>query len=684
MIKKILPLLLLTTTVFCQYKNIRVNNPSSVTPEEVSIAINPTNPSNLAAGANIRFYYYSNDAGLTWTEGQLSSPLGVWGDPCVTYDVNGNLYFGHLSNPPAPGYWIDRIVVQKSTNGGLSWNSGTGIWFEAPKNQDKEWLAVDMTQSLYRNRLYAAWTEFDSYGSTTTSDSTRILFSFSTDEGNSWNSAVRVSDDGGNCVDSDSTVEGAVPAVGPNGEIYLSWSGPKGIIFDKSSDGGVTWGKDVVVTTQPGGWDFNIEGIYRCNGMPITGCDISNSSYRGNIYIVWSDQRNGAGNTDIFLIKSTDQGETWSEIKRVNDDGTIREQFFPWMTIDQTTGYIYVVFYDRRARLGNYTDVYLAKSTDGGESFTNFRISETSFNPTSNIFFGDYINIAAYDRKIYPIWMRLDGSALSVWTTIIEEPQNISVSYDSGWSMVSIPFKSINTFKQNIFPDAESNAFTFDNGYYLCDSLTHGKGYWIKMSRKGENIIEGFYVHSDTIQIHSGWNMIGSIAHPVPVDSIVSEPGGMITSNFYSFNGSEYIVADTVNPGSAYWVKCPESGKLFLSDSIASQINSKIKITEINELPPPPPVYSEKNIPTEFNLYQNYPNPFNPTTIIEYWLPEKEKVAIEIFNLLGEKIITLVNKVEEPGMKRVRFDGNTYPNGIYYYRLSIGKRTETKKMILTK
>ncbi|MBI5020150.1 MAG: exo-alpha-sialidase [Ignavibacteriales bacterium] len=680
----ILCYLLLYSVVVCQYKNIRVNNPTSVTPEEVTIAINPTNPLNLAAGANIRYYYYSMDGGYTWTEGQLNSPLGVWGDPCVTYDADGNLFFGHLSNPPTPGYWIDRIVLQKSTNGGQSWNSGTGIWFVPPKNQDKEWLVVDMTQSPYRNRLYAAWTEFDTYGTSAPTDSTRILFSFSTDAGSTWFPAVRISDDGGNCIDSDSTVEGAVPAVGPNGEVYLSWSGPKGIMFDKSTNGGVSWGNDIFVTTQPGGWDFNVEGIYRCNGMPVTTCDISNSPHRGTIYIQWSDQRNGIGNTDIFIIKSTDQGATWSAVKRVNDDSTIREQFFSWMTIDQTTGYLYVVFYDRRARIGNYTDVYVAKSTDGGETFTNFKVSEISFNPTSNIFFGDYINIAASNGKIYPIWMRLDGSALSVWTTIIEEPKNINLTLKTGWNMISLPFKPVDPRKRIIFPDAESEAFMFDNGYLIDDSLQHGKGYWLKYSTDAEVSCSGFERHTDTIAVKIGWNMIGSVINPVTVQSIGSDPPGIVTGNFYMFNGTGYDVVDTIKPGIGYWVKVQQGGNIILSDSTVATAGYAISIQPTSELPPPPPVFAEKSIPTEISLSQNYPNPFNPTTMIKYWMPERAKVSLAIYDMLGERVSTLIDRVEEPGMKEVIFNGDKFSNGIYYYRLTIGDHRETKKMVLMK
>ncbi|MBZ0201294.1 MAG: glycoside hydrolase, partial [Ignavibacteriaceae bacterium] len=140
-------------SVFGQYQNVRVSNPGSTSPEEVTIAINPSNPEQLAAGANIKFFYYSNTGGLTWTEKTLSSSLGVWGDPCVIYDGLNNLYFAHLSNPIA-GYWIDRIVVQRSTDNGVTWNDGAGIGYQYPKNQDKEWMAVDLSDTPYKNNLY--------------------------------------------------------------------------------------------------------------------------------------------------------------------------------------------------------------------------------------------------------------------------------------------------------------------------------------------------------------------------------------------------------------------------------------------------------------------------------------------------------------------------------------------------
>jgi len=233
--------LLLMTVVstlnYSQYPNIRVSSERSTSPEEVTITIDPQNPMNLFAAANIDFFYNSTDGGQTWNEHRLSSTLGVWGDPCVIHDNDGNLYYSHLSNPPF-GYWIDRIVVQKSTDGGNTWDEGASVGLTPPKNQDKEWMAYDKTESPYKGNLYMAWTEFDMYGSPDINDKSRILFSRSVDKSSSWSAPFVVSDITGSCLDDDNTVEGAVPAVGPDGEIYLSWSGHEVLMFDKSLDGG--------------------------------------------------------------------------------------------------------------------------------------------------------------------------------------------------------------------------------------------------------------------------------------------------------------------------------------------------------------------------------------------------------------------------------------------------------------
>ncbi|MCK4826713.1 T9SS type A sorting domain-containing protein [bacterium] len=95
------------------------------------------------------------------------------------------------------------------------------------------------------------------------------------------------------------------------------------------------------------------------------------------------------------------------------------------------------------------------------------------------------------------------------------------------------------------------------------------------------------------------------------------------------------------------------------------------------------------NIPSNLDISQNYPNPFNPLTNISYNLPRKSDVTIEIFNILGQKIITLANETKPAGEYQITWDGNDSngnkaSTGIYFYRFRAGDFIETKKMMLLK
>jgi len=440
---------------FSQHQNILIPlSSSSWAPEEPSIYINPKNTNQLVAGANINNVYVSNDGGYTWEANVLTSQQnGVWGDPVTIVDTAGNWYYFHLANPPSgTGSWIDRIVCQKSTDGGVTWNDGSYMGLNGNKAQDKEWAVVDWTN----NNMYVTWTQFDDYGSSLPNDKSSILFSKSTDEGETWSEALKINEVDGDCIDDDETVEGAVPAVGPNGEIYVSWAGPEGIVFDRSLDQGETWlDEDIFVTDFPGGWAYDIPGIQRCNGLPITVCDLSGGENHGNIYINWTDQRNGISDTDVWMVCSEDGGDTWTEPVRVNDDPAGKHQFFTWMSVDQTTGYLWFVWYDRRDYDDTNTDVYMAVSMDGGDSFINFEVSEEPFVPSSGVFFGDYNCVTSHNNVVRPIWTRLHNGVLRVYTAIIDTEAVITGSEET----TQKPFASLEPNYPNPFTESTVIAF---------------------------------------------------------------------------------------------------------------------------------------------------------------------------------------------------------------------------------
>lgn len=98
---------------------------------------------------------------------------------------------------------------------------------------------------------------------------------------------------------------------------------------------------------------------------------------------------------------------------------------------------------------------------------------------------------------------------------------------------------------------------------------------------------------------------------------------------------------------------------------------------------------SHGSLPYRFELSQNFPNPFNPVTTIEYSLPERSRVSIEVFNVVGQKVRTLVDRMESAGTYTISWDsrnGSGIPvaTGVYLYRFQAGEHVETKKMILLK
>ncbi|WP_459211871.1 sialidase family protein [Aquimarina rhabdastrellae] len=404
------------------FKNVKIyeSTGNGLGPCEPSIFINPKNPKAIVAGSIIDFVHHSNDGGATWQTKRLSSSLGIWGDPVITADTKGNFYYFHLSDPDGTNWKsnriLDRMVVQKSTDDGNTWTDGIGIGHNPPKQQDKEWATVNPKT----NEIYLTWTEFDQYGSDDPNHKTRILFSSSKDEGDSWSTPIAINQFDGNCIDDNNTVEGAVPASdGKN--IYVAWSYKNQIWFDKSTDNGKTWlDNDIIISPQKSGWTFNIPSVNRTNGMPVTAVDNSDSPYKGTIYVNWTDQLSEE-NTDVFIAKSTDEGKTWSKPIRVNTDQTQTHQFLTWMSVDPSTGYIYIIYYDRSAYTDSKTDVVLAVSKNGGKTFTNTTISDSPFDPTGCPFFGDYNNISAHNGIVRPIWTRYENNKLSIWTSLIDD-----------------------------------------------------------------------------------------------------------------------------------------------------------------------------------------------------------------------------------------------------------------------
>lgn len=412
--------LLLSAPHPTQFNNIRVNSDSvNDHHNEEQIVVNPKDPSNLVAcWRDFRLGYrqvavgYSFDRGLTWEDYLVEGSPFQWdSDPGLTTDTDGNVYLVVLSFEGIGD--SNALVVFKSSNGGRSFGAPTNVVLSGPTSfEDKELIACDRTTSEHRGNLYVVWRRLG-FGSL-------IHCSTSKDGGKSWSMPVSINDETGG-------TQWPVPCVGKDGTLYTAWtrtSAPYGIRFDRSNDAGINWGTDITVVNTSVPSPVEVDGYITTFSFPAMDADITNGPYGGNLYIAYMDQ--GVNESlDIFFVRSSDGGDTWSTPVRISgEDVPGNDQFHPWLTVDNT-GIIHVVFYDQRNGVAEgLLDLYYTYSADGGETWSDqIRVSDVSSKPnlTAQTFIrampmpagliGEYVGLAAWNGVPFPIWTdcREDG-----------------------------------------------------------------------------------------------------------------------------------------------------------------------------------------------------------------------------------------------------------------------------------
>jgi len=175
------------------------------------------------------------------------------------------------------------------------------------------------------------------------------------------------------------------------------------------------------------------------------------------------------------------------------------------------------------------------------------------------------------------------------------------------------------------------------------------------------------------ISIDGGQNFNDQI-QPLRTEQNVEEEFPYLNSMIEVENGSPYIhyvyFIDPV-PGVSLFSENDWNGSgLWVHDK---KFNGVVSVEDDNH-----------SHPENYSLEQNYPNPFNPSTKIKYQIADAGFVKLQVFNILGNEVATLINREMQPGSYEVNFDASNLPSGIYFYTLNSAKFTQTKKMILLK
>lgn len=163
-------------------------------------------------------------------------------------------------------------------------------------------------------------------------------------------------------------------------------------------------------------------------------------------------------------------------------------------------------------------------------------------------------------------------SALAT-VTVVSGTAERSYAVAAGWNMISVPMLVDDHRKTSLYPTAVSPAFCYTNGYAIDDTLDECVGYWLKFAQAETVEVSGTLCDADTVSVMTGWNMIGSISTPVDTAAILKSPSGIVTSRYFCYDGS-YQFADSIRPGSGYWVKCGGPGSLILKKSQAPRMHT--------------------------------------------------------------------------------------------------------------
>jgi hypothetical protein len=389
---------------------------------ETAVAINPQNPDNIVITSNLSTFTglmeaYSTDGGTTWTT-QVIARVGELGLACcdssLSFDAFGNLFLTYLV------YAGFAIPVALSTDGGASFHVIDSITPEVGGGQmlPGRGRVSAPDQPTITTGPGSVWLTFTG-GVTAQAAGAPVtalgrVGRFSPPE-------VAVGSNIGHFGD---------VAVGPDGQVLIvyqdpSGEGPGNIYTDLDPDGLGPLGFDTarfVTRTNVGDFDA-IPAAASVTIDAETGLawDRTGGLHDGRVYLLWTQELpNESNNTDVMVQYSDDDGATWSDAVRVNDDRGVTSQFMPKIALDQTTGDVAVAWYDCRNDLGTGrpgdTDglenddamIYATWSADGGVAFgPNLRVARAVSNSADShwdLDFGDYEGLAFDAGSFYPVW----------------------------------------------------------------------------------------------------------------------------------------------------------------------------------------------------------------------------------------------------------------------------------------
>lgn len=424
---------------------------------------------------------------------------------------------------------------------------------------------------------------------------------------------------------------------------YDNRDGNYEIYIKRSTDAGLSWTTDIRLTNDSSVSDFPV-------------IEISS----GIIHVFWRDQRDGNG--EIYYKRSTSGGVTWTADTRLTNNTSNSE--YPSACSDGSN--LIVTWVDMRD--GN-KEVYMKRSTDAGMNWGG----DTRLINNSAI--SDYPSASISGINIHLVWREFrDGNpqiyfkrstdAGVTWgadTRIVNSASNAEYpAVSSVGTVIGITWTDDRNADSEIYFKRSTDAgLSWGSDVRLTSSTGNSEFSSVQVS--------GIYVHivwqdsrDGNLEIYYKQSSTGGTTWE-PDMRLTNFSNTSASPSFHLTGQALHILWNDSRDGNyeIYYKRNPTG----------NPVGVNVLNTEI---------------PDEFSLLQNYPNPFNPVTIINFSIPKTGVVNLEIYDAPGGRVETLFSGELKAGVYKVDWNAEKYPSGIYFYRLSAGSFTESRKMILVK
>ncbi len=648
------------------------------------------------------YFNRSTDNGQSWQLPDIG-PLdntdvpGANASQRVELSSSGSYVYAVWHDYRSPAGFVD-VYFNYSSDNGQTWKSDQHI--------DGTGSATSMYPSITStgNFVYVAWQD-------NRSGNDDIYFNRSTDNGVTWGTPIRI--DLGDAAGASNSAYPRLACQGSN--VYCMWKDMRTgstylPYFNYSSDNGVTWQASSVQLSQGSG--------YWCQ-LPLRGGIECIGNY---VYACWADDRDATGADQIFFNRSTNNGANWGTDVRISDS-TGNACYNPSMDIQGN--YIYIGWED--LRMSGFREIFFDYSSDNGATWQSPDIGPLDAGGIGIPAIapqiksdGNYVYATWYDSRRFgmmnagDIYFNRSSNNGSSWQTDIRvnngtQPFGLQLNFpvmSAGNGYVNIVWPDPRFF---VLPNIYTN-YSTDNGATWLSGQDEADVFCVRSTDGGATWQAPVTVNDDATTFAQvlPWVVVKdngmvdiSYYHfrmsPLDLNVPAAEVRMAVSSNGGSSFTPSFPVQDTVVTPITQWVG--EYNGMAVLDSFVYTVFTDLEQTDNSDIfidrmvnPTGSEVKDEtgsRETPSEFSLFQNYPNPFNRTTKIQFTLAKADFVILDIYDLLGRKVRTLVSEHLSSGYKSMLWDGKNdsgsdVASGIYFYRIKVGGFSEIKKLVLLK